>query len=74
LVFPFFSVDEKNGACDGEVDEFETLFNIQYLLEGVSHMKGDSCDVSFGGISDPVKIGPVGREGKYLYLVMPIQD
>lgn len=58
---------------DGEGEEMEALFNINYLLEGVSQIVGDKCDVKFGGASDPVLVAPHDSDSKYLYIVMPIQ-
>jgi len=57
----------------GEGEEVELLVNIQYMLEGVQHIRSERCEVEFGGAEAPVVFHPVGENNQYIYVVMPIQ-
>lgn len=63
---------EVNVVVEGEGGKEELWLNIQYILEGVSHIQGEKCEVLFKGPEAPVVFRPV-RAGGYLYVVMPIQ-
>lgn len=59
---------------EGEGGVIDILFNIQYLIEGVQRIAGESVRVKLVGSSDPVVFGPVNNNDKYTYVVMPIQS
>jgi DNA polymerase III subunit beta len=58
---------------EGEGEELEVLFNINYLIEGIVHGSGDKIIISFGGKSDPIMIQPKQESARHLYIMMPIQ-
>lgn len=58
--------------AQGEGEEQELWLNIQYVLDGVSHIRGETCEVLFQGSEAPVVFRPA-KVGGYLYVVMPIQ-
>ena len=58
---------------EGEGDDLEVLFNIQYLLEGVQYLSTKECQIKFVGNADPAVFRPTGDAVKYQYVVMPIQ-
>lgn len=49
------------------------MLNIQYLLEGISHVVSKHCHLLLNGPEDPVVVKPQELEGASVYLVMPIQ-
>lgn len=57
----------------GEGDDIDVLINIQYLLEGVGHLSGDTCEGFLSGSSDPIVFRQRGENSVYTYVVMPIQ-
>lgn len=58
--------------AEGEGGRQELLLNIQYVLEGVQHIAGNTCEVAFQGPEAPVVFRPQGGHD-YVYVVMPIQ-
>lgn len=60
-------------ALEGRGEEVETLFNIQYLLDGIQHIGSEECELSFNKESDPVVMRPHKSSARQVYLVMPIQ-
>lgn len=58
---------------EGQGSELEVLFNINYLLEGVTHISSGQSRLRWGGESDPLIISPEDGAARYLYVVMPIQ-
>ncbi len=60
-------------AFEGRGEEVETLFNIQYLLDGIQHMGSEGCELCFNKESDPVVMRPHKSAARQVYLVMPIQ-
>lgn len=58
---------------EGEGDDLEVLFNIQYLLEGVLYLPTPECQIRFVGSADPAVFSPEKKNGTYQYVVMPIQ-
>lgn len=57
---------------EGEGGRQELLLNIQYVLDGVQHIPGKTCEIAFQGAEAPVVFRPEGVRG-YVYVVMPIQ-
>ncbi len=58
---------------EGDGDEIESLFNAQYLMDGVARIIGDDCDIGLGDKGEPLVIRPKSKNIRYLYIVMPIQ-
>lgn len=57
---------------EGEGEDQELWLNIQYVLEGAMHIKGEKCEILFKGPEAPVVLRPQ-EAGGYVYVVMPIQ-
>lgn len=64
---------EVEVELEGKGEEQEVFFNIQYLLEGMQHLPGDSVKMQVGGGQDPAVFSPGEGARKTLYVVMPIQ-
>lgn len=70
-----------DGAGEGRVDipvdasgeDVVVLVNIQYLLEGLQHLKGDDCVIELGGATNPLVMRPDAKDLRYVYVVMPIR-
>ncbi|PIT98413.1 MAG: DNA polymerase III subunit beta [Candidatus Andersenbacteria bacterium CG10_big_fil_rev_8_21_14_0_10_54_11] len=60
-------------SFSGEGEDVEALYNISYLLDGITHLAGESCELRWRGAEDPFMLLPEGRKNNSLYLVMPIQ-
>jgi len=58
---------------DGEGEDLEILFNIQYLLEGLPYVAGERVGWRLIGSGDPALLAPLDKEAAYTYVVMPIQ-
>jgi DNA polymerase-3 subunit beta len=58
---------------EGEGDSVDVLMNIQYLMEGISHTPGETCEGYLSGPHSPVVFRRQGKEDAYVYVVMPIQ-
>jgi DNA polymerase-3 subunit beta len=56
----------------GTGEKLTTLFNIQYLMEGIQNMSGEKVQLQFVGDSEPACFSPAAGSG-YTYVVMPIQ-
>lgn len=54
-------------------EPIDVLFNVQYLLEGVLHLPGNECELSFGSATEPMVMRPGDKARTYVYVVMPIQ-
>lgn len=60
---------------EGEGEDVEILFNIQYLLEGAQHISSDYIELRFSGSGDPLLLCPHGEgAARYLYMVMPVMS
>lgn len=57
---------------EGQGQEVEVLFNIQYLLEGLQYIRGEEVKVQLSGSSEPA-ILRAAEDKDFLYVVMPIQ-
>lgn len=58
---------------EGDGEDIDVLINIQYLLDGITHLSGDVCQGFLSGVSDPVVFRRHGESDVYTYVVMPIQ-
>lgn len=56
-----------------EGDEVVSVFNYNYLLDGLKNIETEKVILNFSGEENPVLAKPFGKSG-YLYLVMPIKD
>lgn len=60
------------GSGDGE--DFETAFNVRYLLEGLKVMSVSDVMLKLNSPKSPAVLSPAGKGGiHFIYLVMPIQ-
>ena len=60
------------GSGDGE--DFETAFNVRYLLEGLKVMAASDVTLQLNSPKSPAVLSPAGTGGvDFIYLVMPIQ-
>lgn len=68
-------VGQGEVRCDieGTGEGVDILMNIQYLIEGVSHISGDECEGYFSGPEAPTVFRKQGKGEGYIYVVMPIQ-
>ena len=57
----------------GEGDDVSVLVNIQYIIEGISHITSDECKMYFSGQYDPIVFRQKEKGVVYTYVVMPIQ-
>lgn len=60
-------------AADSE-DEFYISFNPSYLMDGVSAIDAKNVVFRFNEPMKPGMILPEGKEGEFLYLIMPMRD
>lgn len=60
-------------AFEGEGDDADILFNIQYLLDGIQRLPDEKVVIRMVGGSDPVVFSPAKEGVDYKYVVMPIQ-
>lgn len=58
----------------GEGEDAAVVVNVQYLLDGLTHVSGDSCAIGMGGDLSPITIKPSAKNSKYVYVVMPIRS
>jgi len=58
---------------EGQGKDLTVLFNINYLIDGVTHGSGDAMELDFGGESDPIVLRPKREAVRHQYIVMPIQ-
>ena len=56
-----------------EGEEIEIAFNVRYLLEGLKAMAADQVVLQCNGPTTPAVLAPVGEDGSFTYLVMPVQ-
>ena len=58
---------------DGDGENLEVLFNIQYVLDSLAYVPTERVRLQFVGTSEPAVFMPDGDDSKYTYVVMPIQ-
>ena len=56
-----------------EGEPIEVAFNVRYLLEGLKAISTDRVRIQCNAPTTPAVLSPVGNEGDYTYLVMPVQ-
>jgi DNA polymerase-3 subunit beta len=56
-----------------EGEAIEIAFNVRYLLEGLKAMAADQVVLQCNGPTTPAVLAPVGEDGSFTYLVMPVQ-
>jgi DNA polymerase-3 subunit beta len=60
-------------AADVEGEPIDIAFNVRYLLEGLKAIGSDRVRMRFNAPTTPAVLSPVGEDGDYTYLVMPVQ-
>lgn len=58
---------------EGSGEDVDVLVNVQYLLEGITHISAPVCEGYFSGKHDPIVFRRTGEDDAYVYVVMPIQ-
>jgi DNA polymerase-3 subunit beta len=56
-----------------EGEAIEIAFNVRYLLEGLKAIAADQVVLQCNGPTTPAVLAPVGEDGSFTYLVMPVQ-
>ena len=56
-----------------EGDPIEIAFNVRYLLDGLKAIVSDQVVLQCNGPTTPAVLAPVGEDGHFTYLVMPVQ-
>ena len=56
-----------------EGEAIEIAFNVRYLLEGLKAIAADQVVLQCNGPTTPAVLAPVGEDGNFTYLVMPVQ-
>lgn len=56
-----------------EGDPIEIAFNVRYLLDGLKAIASDQVVLQCNGPTTPAVLAPVGEDGHFTYLVMPVQ-
>lgn len=57
----------------GEGEDISVLVNIQYIIDGISHITSSECVLFFSGQYDPLVFRQQDKGSVYTYVVMPIQ-
>jgi len=65
-------VAENEAECSYSSNDLEVGFNVLYLIEVFSHLKGDVAEVAFGGENTAIKIAPENWDN-IAYVVMPMR-
>lgn len=63
--------EEVAATADGEA--IEIAFNVRYLLDGLKAISADQVVLQCNGPTTPAVLAPVGEDGGFTYLVMPVQ-
>jgi DNA polymerase-3 subunit beta len=56
-----------------EGEPIEIAFNVRYLLDGLKAIASDQVVLQCNGPTTPAVLAPVGEDGDFTYLVMPVQ-
>jgi DNA polymerase-3 subunit beta len=56
-----------------EGDPIEIAFNVRYLLDGLKAITAEQVVLQCNGATTPAVLAPVGEDGSFTYLVMPVQ-
>ncbi|MFN5118069.1 MAG: DNA polymerase III subunit beta [Cyanobacteriota bacterium] len=60
-------------AAEIEGEEIQIAFNVRYLLDGLKAMASDRVVLQSNAPTTPAVLSPVGEDGAFTYLVMPVQ-
>ncbi len=60
-------------AASVEGEEIEIAFNVRYLLDGLKAMASEEVELRCNGPTTPAVLVPLGEDGAFTYLVMPVQ-
>ncbi|MFM7265154.1 MAG: DNA polymerase III subunit beta, partial [Cyanobium sp.] len=60
-------------AATVEGEPIEIAFNVRYLLDGLKAMAAEEVELRCNGPTTPAVLGPLGEDGDFTYLVMPVQ-
>ncbi|MFM1800304.1 MAG: hypothetical protein RLZZ117_2582 [Cyanobacteriota bacterium] len=60
-------------AADVEGEPIDIAFNVRYLLDGLKAISSDRVRMRCNASTTPAVLSPVGEDGDYTYLVMPVQ-
>ena len=60
-------------AATIEGDPIEIAFNVRYLLDGLKAIGSEQVVLQCNGATTPAVLAPVGEDGSFTYLVMPVQ-
>jgi DNA polymerase-3 subunit beta len=63
--------EDLAATVDGE--PIEIAFNVRYLLDGLKAMAADAVELRCNGPTTPAVLAPLGEDGAFTYLVMPVQ-
>ncbi len=54
-------------------DAIQIAFNVRYLLDGLKAMASEEVELRCNGPTTPAVLAPLGEDGAFTYLVMPVQ-
>ena len=54
-------------------EAIEIAFNVRYLLDGLKAIAAEQVVLQCNGPTTPAVLTPLGEDGAFLYLVMPVQ-
>jgi len=60
-------------AASVEGEAIEIAFNVRYLLDGLKAMASEEVELRCNGPTTPAVLVPIGEDGAFTYLVMPVQ-
>jgi DNA polymerase III subunit beta len=60
-------------AATIEGEAIEIAFNVRYLLDGLKAIGAEQVVLQCNGPTTPAVLAPVGEDGHFTYLVMPVQ-
>ena len=60
-------------AADVEGEPIDIAFNVRYLLDGLKAIGTERVRMRCNEANTPAVLFPVGEDGDYTYLVMPVQ-
>ena len=60
-------------AAEVEGEPIDIAFNVRYLLDGLKAIGTDRVRMRCNAPTTPAVLSPVGEDGDYTYLVMPVQ-
>ena len=63
--------EDLAATVDGE--PIEIAFNGRYLLDGLKAMAAEEVELRCNGPTTPAVLAPLGEDGAFTYLVMPVQ-